>query len=443
MEQAQITSNKPSTPAIKFDYWTEEILQLLPIDANSLIFSGDLLFKLYLNTQIPDLNLVNSDSFEFIDLYLFGSGENKIKIVENIINILQTIFEQHVIAGASDANQINIIIQGVPRIIRLANTNLSNISEIFNSSPFAHMSMYWSNQGLWISPFAKYSFETNQVLPNPNAKFRATLNDLVAVRKTNMQINQYISEFPMVEITKSNPKEKTITEIKKFYVQQKNLQCRDDVFKLINYCGLRQVPLGNYDFLSQILYNLSPQKNENFLDNFSNQNYLVNYEKSSSSSFTRGIFSEGNLNKIILDVHVEDCYKFGVNNTYFYFLSINNPDMADKFKQMVQFCLSDLENSRTCILDSAALDDNARAIFNVANSTPSFAHLDVTTNIEECVSKCKQLDKLCFLAISDKSIESDQDLFIIFTLYNLKKTAHTTTTNGNYEKVFIEVYSVL
>ncbi len=443
MEQSQITSNKPVTSELKFDYWTWEILEIMPLDVNSLVFSGDLLVKTYLNSIRPESNPVDSNGFEFIDLYLFGPDEEKIKQVEKIVNMLQTIFDQHIIAGASGSGVIHIIIQGVPRMVRLFNIKSSNLSNIFNSSSFAHSVMYWSNQGLYLSPFAKYSLDINQVLPNPDARFRAGLSELKAVKELGFEITSYIAEFPIIDINTIKTNTRGQGEITNFYNQQKNLQFRDDVFKLINFCKLAQIPLYNYEFLNNTVYTIPTGKNENFLENSSSTNFNINYGKNPHNvSFTKGIFNSGNLNKIIMNVHVEDYYKY--SSTYFYFLSINNSEVADKFKEMILFCLQDLENSRSCIIDSEALEPNEKVIFNVGNSLPVIP--DVSLSIEECASKCANLNKLCFMAVCDKEIFVNQDLSIIFTLYNLKKSHYDLITNENVkncEKTFVEIYSVL
>ncbi len=442
MEQSQNPSNKPVTPELKFDYWTWEILDIMPLDVNSLVFSGDLLIKTYLNSTRPESKIIDTNGFEFIDLYLFGSGEEKIKKVEKIVNMLQTIFDQHIIAGASGSGVIHIIIQGVPRMVRLFNIKSPNLSDIFNSNPFAHSEMYWSNQGLHLSPFAKYSLDSNQVLPNPNARFRAGLSELKAVKELGFEITSYIAEFPMIDTNGQKTSTRGQGEIKQFYNQHRNLQFRDDVFKLINFCKLVQIPLYNYEFLNNTVYLVPNGKNENFLENSSNANFDIGYGKNpNSANFLKGIFWSENLNKIIMDVQVEDYYKY--NSTYFYFLSINNSEVADKFKEMVLFCMQDLENSRTCIIDSEALDPNEKVIFNVGNSLPVIP--DVSLGIEECASKCTNLNKLCFMAVYDKEIFANQDLPIIFTLCNLKKSEYDVITNDkikNFEKTFVEIHSV-
>jgi hypothetical protein len=442
MEQSQTTSNKNSL-SIKFDYWTEEILQLMPLDVNSLVFSGDLLVKSYLNSTQTESKLIDDNEFEYIDLYLFGPVDNKIKIMEKIINILQIIFEQHIIAGASGSGVIHIIIQGVPRMVRLFNIKSSNPSDMFNSNPFAHSVMYWSNQGLYLSPFAKYSLNTNQVLPNPDARFRAGLHELKAVKELGFGISSYIAEFPMINIYRPKLNTRGLSEIKNFYTKQKNLEFRDDVFKLINFCNLHQISLYNYEFLNNIVYVLPNGKNENFLEYSSSDCFDIYYgENPHNASFIKGIFNFENLNKIIMDVHVEDCYKYG--STYFYFLSITNSDVAEKFKEMVQFCLHDLENPRSCIIDSKALNLNEKNIFNVENSLPVIS--DVSLGIKDCAIKCSNLNKLCFMAIYDKEIYVEQDVSILFTLYNLKKFYDDNYNDEQvkkYEKAFVEIYSVL
>ena len=180
------------------------------------------------------------------------------------------------------------------------------------------------------------------------------------------------------------------------------------------------------------------QPNENFLQE---QVWNIQWEKS-SGGFTRGCFSICDYDKIIMDVHVEECYKFD-STKYFYFLSVNNPVIEEKFKQMVKFCLSYLENDRTCILDSQALDPDEKVIFNVGNTKPDASASGMVLDFNKPVDKCAQLNKLCFVAIYNKEIEDDQDITVIFSLYNLKRDSEGPSAKKCYEKVFAEIFQIL
>jgi len=435
MEQAPLSDDKINTQTLKFDFWTEEILQLMPLDNDSLVFSGNLLTKSYLTSQDKSLNIVEPEKVEFIDLYLLGSDETKKKTIEQIVYLVETVFEQNISVGATDGTRILIMIQCVPRIIRLLNTTETKPSGIFNSMAFAHQLMYWSNTGLHISPFAKLSIEFKQVLPNPNVRHRVLLDKLYEIKNYGLSLSPYIEEFPMIDFDDkvNKPKHQNPAEFTNFYIQTKNLQSRDDVFRMINHLGLKQVSLHSCEYLKQV--RVQSIENENFLQE---EVFNIAYNKP-SGGFSRGTFCFGRLDKIIMDVHVEECYKLD-SNRYFYFLSINNPNVAEKFKNMVKFCLQDLTNSRTCILNSRALDPNEREIFNVSNTLPNFP--DVMTNIKEFETVCDDSDKLCFLALYDKQIESHEDQIIIFTLYNLK-TQYISHTAINFEKVFVEIFDTI
>lgn len=440
IEPIEIANTQP-TQTIKFDYWTEELIQLMPLDINSLVFSGNLLFKSYLNYmgQTVDTNK-NPDKLDYIDLYLLGSVETKLRKIENIVYLLETVFEQHINAGASDSlnNTLYIMIQGIPRIIRLINTNSTKPADIFYNFKFAHELMYWSEQGLYISPFAKLSIGLGQALANPSVRCRAHLHELNEVKTNGLSINSYIEEFPMVDTgdIKYGIRKRKFNDIANFYLQTKNLQYRDDVFRLISFLGLSQASLNNPNYLLYV--NKFVQPNENFLQE---QVYNIHWKKS-SGGFTSGCFSMGDYDKIIMDVHIEECYKLD-SSKYFYFLSVNNPVIGEKFKQMVSFCLGYLENDRTCILDSQALDPNEKIIFNVTKTKPDVSVSGISLDIDELANQCAQLNKLCFIAIHNKEIENNQDVTVVFSLYNLKRDSGITHVKKCYEKVFAEIFQIL
>ena len=237
MEQIEPTVITQQTPSIKFDTWTDEIIQLMPLDINSLVFSGNLLYKSYLNSigKTDDTNK-NPNQLDYIDLYLLGSVETKLKKIENIVFLLETVFEQNINAGAADFlnNTLYLMIQGVPRMIRLIKP-----ADIFSNFKFAHELMYWSDQGLYISPFAKLSIGLGQALANPSVRCKVYFHELNEVKKNGLSISSYIEEFPMVDTSdiKYGIRKRKFSEVNNFYLQTKNLQYRDDIFRLISFLG--------------------------------------------------------------------------------------------------------------------------------------------------------------------------------------------------------------
>ncbi len=420
MEQNNITyDHNTSSPLVEFDKWTKLIVDVLPLDINSLIFTGNLLFKSYLNTcgikrKTKTNQKFKEDELEYIDLYLFGSLENKKETFHKIIcNLKQKIKYNtqlgETIQGTIKDNQIKIIIQWCPRIIRIFNIDSTRPSDIISSFPFAHYLMYLSDKGLYLSPFAQFSIKQKKLMPNPITNARANLSQLESIFEYNLNPFEYIIDF--YTIKNSTEDDNEFKAYKTFYA--KYLKHYDHVFVFIDSHQLKEIKLDNNNEIDKYLKSSSPiiTHKENFLEE--------NYQITNLTNFNSlGTLLTNNLSKTIFYACAHEVFKFvslSKKNNY-YLMSIDNLNSIYKLKKQIEFCVKSIKNSpyyQTCIVKSETLTDEENKLFNT-NCT--FRNMCDTDKVLKKIAPYKKNNRLYFIAGSNHVIQLEKNIPTVFSI---------------------------
>jgi hypothetical protein len=136
-------------PELDLDYFTCGLLNYIPLDINSIIFSGGLLFDAYYCMIHQTSSTYNLNELKDIDLFLIGTEDKKIENTLLIIDRLKTVFGNSNVAVGMNRSVISIFISGFSRIIQLVCTNYSTAQEVIDNFDLAHVAMYYSNQGFY------------------------------------------------------------------------------------------------------------------------------------------------------------------------------------------------------------------------------------------------------------------------------------------------------
>lgn len=197
MELSQITIKKLSNN-LYLDDITYGIIGLIPLDINSMIFSGGLLFDAYWKKNFYPKMPWNNTQVKDIDLFLFGSDEIKKANILSVINILTEKFGEDKVCVGLKGAVITILIVGIPRIVQITCTNKLTADEVIYDFDLAHVMLYWSNKGLYVSPFALISMYMREILPNPKSQKTAKMSRLFKYQARGLGIDRYISEYTFI-----------------------------------------------------------------------------------------------------------------------------------------------------------------------------------------------------------------------------------------------------
>ena len=384
-----------------------------------------MLFKSYLNTcgikkktKAKAKNNAGENELEYIDLYLFGSYENKKQTFHKIISNLKEKSKYNtllgeIMVGTIKDNQIKIIIQWCPRIIRIFNIDTYRPADIISSFPFAHNLMYLSDQGLYLSPFAQFAIKQKKLMPNPNANTRANISQLESVFEYNLNPWDYINDFHTIK--NSSEADNEFKTYKTFYA--KYLKHYDHVFVFIDSHQLKQIKLTDNNEIDKYLKSssLMVTHKENFLE----ENYQIVSHPTNNSI---GTLLVNNLSKTIFYVCAHEVFRFvsiSKKNNY-YLMSMDNPNSIGKLKKQLEFCvgcLKDLSYYQTCIVKSEILTDDENKLFNT-NCT--FRNLVETDKVLKKITPHKKNKKLYFIAGSKHVLQLEKNMPVVFSIDIIK-----------------------
>ncbi len=399
------------------DELTYGIMWLIPLDINSMIFSGGLLFDAYWNKYYNGNSNYNNFKFKDIDLFLFGSEDKKkSNIVCVINNIIEKFGVDNVWAGYSDTI-INITIKGIPRSVQIICTNRNTADEVINDFDLAHVMMYLSDVGLYVSPFALASMESKVILPNPKSKAIAKFSRLKKYHQRGLSMSKYISEYPLVNL-----------DFKKIYDNEKIVQIYS---RTNNFLKNIQSHLANYNKLfNRNNFNIKKVKSTKILNlsyinitgnlNKYSDKYSNNYREYGDYSYYLNepeLFLFENMEIVDAKIRNNDYYydfdfkklvkknyynenKSNINKYWFHLLeasivyyqynrywkdsctrcdhfdgphfmviSIENPQVISTIKTNIKLLLksikSNKERATTCLFDSLAIDPEEKKLFNL------------------------------------------------------------------------------
>ncbi len=418
-------------PELDLDYFTCGLLKLIPLDSNSVVFTGGLLFDAYyahVHQTKPSYDL---QDLKDIDLFLIGTEENKILITANIISNLKLAYGDENVCPSIQHSVISIYIVGIPRIVQLICTNYLKPDEVINSFDFAHVAMHVTGNGFYASPFAKMAIQLKKVLPNPNCGKRAKLSRLIKYASRGLDISDYVKEFPITtndasQIIKKFD-EKIIYENTKNLVDIEHYNINDFVFyKLnktlldmhektwptqVNWSGdFRYIqPKENFlhDFNKLDIVGLRINDNEYYTSLvgkkviYENQNQAIEATKINKQISNETIFFDfivkAKLKKIIFGPVKIDDYKG--EWSYHVIWTLCEQEQIEFVKNVIKTGITDLavqdgflEFYETGILDSQALSPEEKTIFNVSN----FPHEKyANSELTEEINKCAKSNEFC------------------------------------------------
>lgn len=385
---------------LDLDYFTCGLLKYIPLDINSIIFSGGLLFDAYYCHAYKTKSSYDLNKIKDIDLFLIGSNEKKKQNTIQIIETLEKVFGNSKIRIGLNCSVISIFIIGIPRIVQIVCTNYLNALDVIDNFDFAHVAMYYSSQGFYASPFAKMSIQLKQVLHNPKYGKRAKFSRLIKYKSRGMDISSYIEEFPFTTITCG------IVYIK---------QCQQEIYTSTENLITPMLSIKNF-FLNMKPFNIEPFIIDDVIwsgdfnyfgdkENFLLNNSLSVGIKKDDDQYYSSYILKNNLTSLMLNIHIKNIIKEkgGMNNYFYYMIwTISNPNLIELIKEMIKVGVNDLKIKpeerlffETPILDSLGLSSEEKILFNVENFPHSkYSNYELT----EAINQCKSLNEFCFFA---------------------------------------------
>lgn len=374
MEQTNQNSNTKNPYDLTFDSVITEILNVLPLHLDSVVLSGLYLVEQYY-AKVKRFSYVNTK--DKIEIFVFGSEQTILEKVNQIVNSLHTIkkFGSLSFIENSEKKIIRLKFAKLTNFIMVNCYDCANANELLNRFETANEMMYWTPAtGLVINPFAKMSFEINQVMRNfkfkgdiPNQKlfnlktigFELTeyIKDTLFVPNDNLSVSQWVNNGWYVEFTQEIfTKRINETNIKKFIIYQENPQ--------VDYTNY----LGKFDISS--------------LKMSRTVNKLIPYSKNKSV----------NHNMILLRGWVSQVIKMPGCVYLSFFVSDN--EIAYKLVQVFNFYKRSLESHETYVpvIDTSFFTENKlEPLYKLSRNT-----LDISKNLLD-YSKEKNLGLLCKL----------------------------------------------
>ncbi len=393
---------------LDLDELTYGIIGLIPLDINSMIFSGGLLFDGYWNKNFNTGSNTPYDPTQLkdIDLFLFGPTD---KVRENILTVVEIIKKKYGKSNVHvglDRSVISIIIIGIPRIVQLICTGKYTANEVIEDFDLAHVMLYWSNAGLYVSPFALVSMGLRQILPNPKAKKTAKFSRLIKYNSRGLGLGKYIEEYQFIRVDKGK-----IFKSKQWirnYEYTNNLKSGEwsssqALFNNLNMplekFKIESVELsGNFDYVGfnevflDVDYVIKNVNDKKVLGKLFNINQLVKMKPRTELSsphqvparydfvFTGEIVCYEYDEKIVTSVYNYnrlDQY----NGPYVMVVAIENPRVISSILNYLEKMMYSLGEYRqygtTCLFDSQVLTPEQKVFFNVnhANRYGMFANV--------------------------------------------------------------------
>ncbi len=380
MEISETFSNNLSND-LPLDELTYGIIGLIPLDINSMIFSGGLVFDAYWNKNFNTGSNTTYDPTQLkdIDLFLFGPTD---KVRENILSVIEIIKKKYGKANVRvclDRSVITIIIKEIPRIVQLICTGKHTANEVIEDFDLAHVMLYWSDQGLYVSPFALVSMSLREILPNPKAKKTAKFSRLIKYNSRGLGLSKYIEEYQFIHVCKS----KIIYSVplENFKIESVELTGNFD------YVGSNEVFLD----VDYVVKNVNDAKISNRLFNINqlirikpNSQLVSGYQNRVPARYDFVFAGEivcyeynGQIVKSVYNYDRLDQY----NGPHVMVVAIDNPIIISSIIQYLEKMMYSLginkKYATTCLFDSQALTPEQKVFFNVnhANRYGMFAKI--------------------------------------------------------------------
>jgi hypothetical protein len=177
----------------KLGKYTFGLDKIIPWEDGGFVFTGGLLFDILTDRFSQDLM--------DIDLFFYGSIENKIKTINKLCDNLD--INQYSYLIGNNKSVIYIFIQGIPRIIQLIMTDKSNPESIINDFDMTHVMSYTDGNKLFCSSKTLEYLETKSKQSIKNKYFhknriikyieRGIVSQNIMLEKYNWVLNEFDS----------------------------------------------------------------------------------------------------------------------------------------------------------------------------------------------------------------------------------------------------------
>ncbi len=397
---------------LDLDELTYGIIGLIPLDINSMIFSGGLAFDAYWKKNFNQTMVWDDTQVRDIDLFLFGSAEKKKENILLVIEILKEQFGEDKICVGLKGAVITILIVGIPRIVQITCTDKWSADEVIYDFDLAHVMLYWSDQGLRVSPFALVSMSMREILPNPKSKKTAKMSRLVKYQAKGLGIGRYINEYPFIfedeykanlfenldyEYNKTNNLEKIGEKFYKCFTGPSGeLKKVLQPLALFNKLGLtnrndenqiKEFQIDHVNLSGDFEYLGGPEpflhrdfrvlKSDNSWENNDCQYaklYKYNIPEQFSKSYRHRYLIDG---EIVSYTYCKNFSEYHSKKTYSHqgphvvILAIDNPQTISNIKTFMHMMMESLGEQKpwatTCLFDSKAIEPEEKEYFCVHN----------------------------------------------------------------------------
>jgi len=398
---------------LNLDRFTWGLLKHIPLDINSMILSGELLFDAYythIHHVKPPHNVKEQRK---INLFLIGSINDKIKKTSELIENLEKAYAKSnvtVFVNNQNANTIYIRVANVRKLIEIVCTDCLKLDDLTNSFDFAHEAIGYTNEGFHASLFAKMSIQSKQVYPNIKCTKRAKVVQLIKWKDKGMDISPYIKEFPFNRVEKNNT----------WYNDAKNKV--ETIIDIKNLDGLVPFDWSGHGYLDQgIKEGLDSNKLkvgviENIYTNLNCTSYVFQGNFKDTKNMYSSLLVKGNVKSILSLKQYPDFLHYMI-------LGISDHETIELVKCVVKKGIKRLEIISeeksfyyTGILNSNALDQDEKEFFNVMNFPFDKYPCE---NINQEIAKCAESNDLClFMSIFRDNPEVNG--FINRTVYEVE-----------------------
>jgi hypothetical protein len=230
---------------------------------NNCIISGGILSKIIFKMDINDPLFISSD----IDLYLYGSKDDKINKLDYIIKYFSEKYKSRMVL-VNRYNLIELFFKGVKRKIQIICTNYYTPLEIVLSFDFSYVRLCFDGKNCWVTDDFIHTYETKNVttkLHHNNLKH----NRIYKIIKLGLKFN-----LNPIECNKDMDfilnDDKIIDSVNNYYYPQLN----EEIYTIINKMCEKNIiktsyQVNNYNFII----------NWNLEFNFKSNNYF-NYKTS-------------------------------------------------------------------------------------------------------------------------------------------------------------------
>ncbi len=384
---------------LNMNFWTRNLFNLLPLELDQMVLSGQLLSRAYLNAikcePLPKSS-ESDKSVEILELYVTGTFEKQKNKISQLQNNLSGYPNKYFLKKRDVSFCFYVIIPNTPVIVAVYQTPYITTADLLTSFNFAHECMYCTHEHFYIGSHARLSWLSNQVHPNYSIKSRANWDDLILAVTDGFDPIAYIKEFPMiVKSSQSYHKNQIYYELKKIYSSP---YAKPSSFNFA-------IDKKGFECLE---YNLETKPPEQFLQD---TQLSMCWEGSSAGKFNDlrrrpkfAILKANNyFDLLVLPVSIVSVCTH--EQKHFVAVGINDTSFNEKFKEIIRFALYSLcektqnQCERTCILDSEILTPEERYEFNVENTLISQSNQANQSGFTSIIADCKGLNKLCFISM--------------------------------------------